>query len=286
MAYQANAVPVMIASPSDVTRYREVIRNELNRWNYVHSLETNTVLIPVGWETHSSPELGARPQELINNRLLKDCDLLIAVFWTRLGTPTGMADSGTVEEIEEHLKAKKPAMVYFSSEPVAPQSIDHDQYNALTAFLVKMRALGLVENFTDLNDFREKFNAQLQITMYQNEYLRDIVHRKKQIGDVNDVGSNTEKSFKRRVSVSSDAIELLKSASEDGQGQILKLAAIGGRMIQAGKMTYGEGSPREASRWEAALSELINEKLVESLGHKGQIYSVTHSGWKLVETLG
>ena len=282
MAYQANAVPVMIASPSDVTRYREVIRNELNRWNYVHSLETNTVLIPVGWETHSSPELGARPQELINNRLLQDCDLLVAVFWTRLGTPTGMADSGTVEEIAEHLKAKKPAMVYFSSEPVAPQSIDHDQYEALITFLVKMRALGLVENFTDVNDFREKFNAQLQITMYQNEYLRDIVHRKKQIGGVVDESAYTAK----RVSVSSDAIELLKSASEDGQGQILKLAAIGGRMIQAGKMTYGEGSARDASRWEAALNELIDKKLVESLGHKGQIYSVTHAGWKLVEALG
>jgi hypothetical protein len=27
-------------------------------------------------------------------------DILMGVFWTRLGTPTGKAPSGTVEEIE------------------------------------------------------------------------------------------------------------------------------------------------------------------------------------------
>ena len=44
--------------------------------------------MPVGWETHSSPDLGAPAQEQINERILEHCDLLIAVFWTRLGTPT------------------------------------------------------------------------------------------------------------------------------------------------------------------------------------------------------
>ena len=61
------------------------------------------MLEPVGWETHSVPELGDRPQAIINRQILRESDLLIAVFWTRIGTATGAHPSGTVEEIEEHL---------------------------------------------------------------------------------------------------------------------------------------------------------------------------------------
>jgi hypothetical protein len=50
---------------------------------------------------------------VINRQVLADCDLLVAIFWTRIGSPTGSALSGTVEEIEKHLKAEKPAMLYF-----------------------------------------------------------------------------------------------------------------------------------------------------------------------------
>ena len=109
MAYRAKVVKVMIASPGDVSAERQVIRNVIQEWNYTHSEDKNLVLMPVGWESHATPSMGERPQALINKQVLKSCDLLIAVFWTRLGTPTGKASSGTVEEIEEHLKAKKPA---------------------------------------------------------------------------------------------------------------------------------------------------------------------------------
>jgi hypothetical protein len=89
----------MIASPGDVAEERDVIRTVIHDWNDVNASISRLMLAAVGWETHSSPELGARPQELINSRLLKDCDLLVGVFWTRLGTPTGKSPSGTVEEL-------------------------------------------------------------------------------------------------------------------------------------------------------------------------------------------
>ena len=97
MAYNAKVLPIMIASPGDVLDARRLVRDLIHEWNYVHSLPNNIVLMPVAWETHTSPELSARPQELINERVLKDCDLLIGLFWTRLGTPTCKAASGSVE---------------------------------------------------------------------------------------------------------------------------------------------------------------------------------------------
>jgi len=118
VSYSPTVFEVMIASPSDVPQERLIAREVITEWNTIHAKDRQTVLMPIGWETHSTPGTGDRRQAIINGQLLKDADLLVAVFWTRLGSPTGVARSGTVEEIEEHLRAGKPAMIYFSSAPV------------------------------------------------------------------------------------------------------------------------------------------------------------------------
>jgi len=108
MSFSAQVFKVFIASPSDVAKERNIIRTVLNRWNEINTEKHQIVLYPVGWETHSTPEIGDHPQKIINKRILKDCDLLIGVFWTLFGTPTEEYDSGTEEEIEEHIKTGKP----------------------------------------------------------------------------------------------------------------------------------------------------------------------------------
>lgn len=103
MSYNAKVFNVMIASPGDVASERAIIRDVIYEWNAVHSLTRNIVLLPIGWESHSSPEMGASAQTIINNQVLDKCDLLIGVFWTRIGTATSEYSSGTVEEIEKHI---------------------------------------------------------------------------------------------------------------------------------------------------------------------------------------
>lgn len=60
--YTANVYNVMLASPSDVDEERQVARDIIWEWNYLHSQDKRIVLLPLGWETHSSPLLGDRPQ--------------------------------------------------------------------------------------------------------------------------------------------------------------------------------------------------------------------------------
>ena len=76
MAYQATVIPVMIASPGDVVEERELIRRVIHDWNDVNAESTHAILTAVGWDTHSSPEIGTRAQELINSRILKNCDFI------------------------------------------------------------------------------------------------------------------------------------------------------------------------------------------------------------------
>lgn len=102
MPYIATVLKVMIASPSDVRQERQAAHALIHEWNAIHSQSRGQVLLPLAWENNSAPALGSRPQDVINRQLTKDSDLRVAMFWTRLGTPTGVAASGTVEEIEEH----------------------------------------------------------------------------------------------------------------------------------------------------------------------------------------
>jgi hypothetical protein len=134
MAYDAKAVEIMIASPSDVAQERQIVREVVAEWNAIHSRARTVVLMPVSWETHSAPELSGRPQQMINDRVLAHADLLVGIFWTRVGTPTGKAISGSIEEIEEHRRHGKPVMLYFSNAPVVPDSIDQSQYEQLKQF--------------------------------------------------------------------------------------------------------------------------------------------------------
>lgn len=282
MAYRALVIPVMIASPGDVADERDIVRSVVHDWNDVNASASRVVLSPVGWETHSSPELGARPQELINSRLLKDCDLLVGVFWTRLGTPTGKAKSGTVEEIEEHVAAGKPAMIYFSSQPVAPQSIDANQFAELQAFKEKLKPLGLVESFDNPAQFREKFAKQLQLCLINNPYLQGLVNEQSATLYVE---MTEAEQGALELSLSDEARVLLKAASEKEDGTILKIAYMGGRVLQAGGKQFGGERGRESAKWENALNELIENDLVVARGYKDQVFELTHHGWSVADAL-
>lgn len=165
MAFQNTAFRVAIASPSDVPEERRILRQALHDWNAAHSMIRKIVLLPIGWDTDTFRLMGARAQEQINQQIILNADLLIAVFWTRLGSPTGRAASGTVEEIKEFRSADKPVMLYFSNAPVLETSVEPKQYKALRAFRKRCERSenGLVTTYESVVDLREKFSQQLAL---------------------------------------------------------------------------------------------------------------------------
>lgn len=64
------------------------------------------------------------------------------MFWTKIGTSTGAAESGTVEEIDQFVAEGKPALLYFSSRPIDPNKIDLKQHKKLRAFSRRGRTAG------------------------------------------------------------------------------------------------------------------------------------------------
>ncbi len=277
MSYSATVYKVMIASPSDVSAERSIIREVLSEWNVVNADIRKQVLLPVGWETHSVPEMGDRPQAIINKQILHDCDLLIGVFWTRIGTATGEYASGTVEEIEEHIKAERPAMLYFSSAPVMPDSVDSEQYRQLKEFRQSCQSRGLYEPYSDVQDFRSKFYRQLQLNINRDEYFKIE-------GAVNQEVILQETS--KAPSLSKEAAFLLKEAASDSSGQILFLTHLGGHVMQVkGKNLIEDGNERSRAIWEDALEELESGGQIAAANYKRNIFKVTRGGYELADRL-
>jgi hypothetical protein len=161
MAYDSRVYRILVASPSDVLEERDAAVRVMQDWNDLHSYNRHVVILPLRWETHAAPEYNVRPQDVINRSIVDDCDMLVGIFWTKLGTPTGEADSGTLEEIERVAKAGKAAMLYFSHVPVDPNRVDLKQMELVKSFRERILANALVETFGSSLDFRDKFANQL-----------------------------------------------------------------------------------------------------------------------------
>lgn len=277
MSYSANVYKVMTASPSDVAAERSIVREVLSEWNVVNADIRKQILLSVGWETHSVPEMGDRPQAIINKQILHGCDLLVGVFWTRIGTATGEYASGSVEEIEEHIKANKPVMLYFSSAPVMPDSVDPEQYRLLKDFRLSCQSRGLYESYSDVQDFQSKFYRQLQLKINRDEYFK--IEDALNLGEIFQETINTP-------SLSKEAAFLLKEAVSDPGGQILLLAHLGGHVMQVGeKNLIEDGNERSRAIWEGALEELERHSLIAAATYKRNIFKVTRSGYELADRL-
>lgn len=163
MSFEARVFRIAIASPSDVEEERAIAVKAIQDWNDLHSADRKAVLLPLRWETHTAPVMGTRPQETINREVIDRADLVVGIFWTRIGSPTGEHVSGTLEEIDRAGSSGKPVMLYFSRVAVDPSSIDLDQLASLRKYQSSSYPQGLVESYASAIEFRDKFARHLQM---------------------------------------------------------------------------------------------------------------------------
>lgn len=155
MSFKSQTYRVLIASPSDLAEERQAAAEAVNDWNAQHAVAEAVALLPVKWETHAKPQAGVRPQEAINSQLVRDSDILVGMFWTKIGTSTGVAESGTVEEIDQFVASGKPVLLYFSSRPIDPYKIDLKQHKKLRSFKDATYKNALIGGFSSVDELRQ-----------------------------------------------------------------------------------------------------------------------------------
>lgn len=246
MSFDAKVFKILIASPGDVGAEREAIAEVIAKWNSINAERQNIVLLPVGWETHSAPLLGNRAQGIINEQVVDGCDMLVGVFWTRLGSPTGVSESGTVEEVEWFIQHNKPVMLYFSGQQVDITSIDLKQLEALREFQKKMQKVGLTGAYRDIGDFKDQLLSQISINIQrimQNEPIP--VMTEKEVAEKNEAIKKIMKSGK----------VFMEDYEKDGQ--------VKSFLVKGDTKNIKEGLKNLGGRWNNTLKGWIFSKAKE-----------------------
>jgi len=128
------------------------------------------VLLPIKWETHSTPQLGVPAHTVINRQLLDDADIVIGIFGPRIGIPTEEYIGGTVDEIKKHVAAGKAAKVYFSEVPIVQKRVDPNQYGLVQRFREELNGSGLSATYQSMQQFRDDFEHHLALEMNHPRY--------------------------------------------------------------------------------------------------------------------
>ncbi|MDR2172532.1 MAG: DUF4062 domain-containing protein [Planctomycetaceae bacterium] len=293
LGFSARVYRVFIASPSDVKAEREHIQNVLSRWNTLHSQQAKKIFLPVCWENNSYPESGIHPQAAINKQVLKDADILIGVFWSRLGTATENYPSGTIEEYEEHIKSKKPAMLYFSKANVPQENFDSEQYNSLQQFKESCKTKSLYKEYENADKFSDLLSDDLTNMINKDSHFTTKKPRSttKKIRIVKKKYYYNNLPLKWTVLHSSPEIQLDDIAKE----MLIKTAEMNTVIIHSSMPNGVQIGPnkdyrhfaweqkKEIAKYEAVIESLKTNGLIKDRENKGQIFDITDKGYKWID---
>lgn len=158
---------VFVASPSDVSEERALLDTIIAELNRIWSGTLGVMLDVLKWEVNVRPAFASDPQAAINEQIPPDYDVLIAIFWGRIGTPTPRALSGSIEEFDrayERLMVTglPEILLYFKDTPIAPSKIDLDQLKGVQDFKQSLtKKGGLYWCFDDLPSFESSLRSHL-----------------------------------------------------------------------------------------------------------------------------
>ena len=165
----------VVASPSDVKRERDSLPAIFEEVNRDTAGPARLHLELSRWETDSYPGFDPQgPQGLIDPILnIEDCDLLIGIFWSKMGTPTPSGPTGTEHEfgtaLESRRRNQRPQiMTYFCERPPSAKA-DKNESARVRAFRDKFPREGLHWPYTSVRDFQKLVAAHLR------SYLRDQI---------------------------------------------------------------------------------------------------------------
>jgi hypothetical protein len=176
-----DVVRTFLASPGDVQPEREVVSRVVSELNLIWSDFLGLQLELLTWETHAVPGAGAYSQAVINEVVGDDYEIFIGIMWSRFGTATPVAESGTEEEFERaYARFVQDAssvhiMMYFKSEEA--RKADKAQVAKVNEFRKRIGEHGVLYwMFHDTEAFHDSLRMHLSRKMQHFASLRELGH--------------------------------------------------------------------------------------------------------------
>lgn len=160
----------LIASPSDTAQEREMCDKVFSEINKGIGVAYNFTLESLKFEKDIYPALGEDAQDVINKQIDGKYDLFIGIMFTRFGSKTKRADSGTEEEFNNAFKLAKEnkkkdfeIMFYFNEAP-RPANADLKQLKKVEQFRKKVVSTkGLYWTYNGISDFERILRNHLHL---------------------------------------------------------------------------------------------------------------------------
>lgn len=152
---------ILLSCPSDMDSERKVIQQAVQKVNEQEASFKNIYFDIKHWSKDVLFSYGV-PQQIINEELVYPSDLIIALFGTKLGTPTERYASGTIEEIEKMIEMNKQVFVCFSEKDI----ILHGNADAAT-----------LQEMIKVQEFKKNYNGLYITYKSDNELIDKIEHQ-------------------------------------------------------------------------------------------------------------
>lgn len=269
--FAANTYRIMIGCPGDIKEEIGIAMRVINHWTTLHAEQHSTVLLPIHWATSAYPEHGAHPQTLLNGQLASKSDMLIGIFGAKVGTPTDKAQSGTIEEIEEHVKSGKPVMLFFRRQNDIANT-PASEIEKLQAFKSSIKNRDFYREYDTPSTFEATFTDALELFL-ANNWLSEPKPK-----DVS----------KGSIELSEEEIEVLKTwvASDEPDAHFANY--MGGTVFVLGSMSYDVTEGRELVQWREFFNKLERAGFIEQYRTNRQgnpVYQLRTSAFNYIDNL-
>lgn len=221
-------------------------RAVINRWTSFHAEQNGIVLIPINWETHSYPEHGAHPQKILDSQLAGKSDMLVAIFGAKVGTPTDTSLSGTIEEIEEHIKAGKPIMLFFRKYNDLSKT-SSEELAKLESFKSSIKSQGLYREYDTEKDFEKAFSDALTLFLTDHWLKESIPTTSKETS----------------VKFTEEEIEILKSWTASNNPEAHSIRYMDGTSYIIGDLQFDVQEARSLVKWNDFFDRLEQVGFIE-----------------------
>jgi hypothetical protein len=209
-------VKVAFCAPTDVSEELTIAREIVDEWNVNHGENCNLLVKLVNWQSDSRPGLG-RAQGIINQDVIDCADIVVGIFWTRFGSPTGVAESGTEEEIRRAIKFKRKLLVYFSTRPTHLAVLAH-QISRIEKFKQEFQGEGFYWQYGSLETFKSDLRRHL--AKYLNEWPKaqslNQPKRKSKPSKISQVGNKNFAQNWENVNIGSATFKVPKKSLPKG----------------------------------------------------------------------
>jgi hypothetical protein len=168
---------IFIASPGDALEERATAEQVVRSLSRSSESQGGPSVEPVLWEMDAAPGVGRPQQRVLDHVQLEAVEVFVGIFRSRLGTPTGRAASGTVEEFDLAYSSweqrSSPEILIYFFEGQQPEHVDRQQLDRLGRFRQSLEGRLLSWTYESTEGFSKLLSRHLDLVVIGP---RDLFH--------------------------------------------------------------------------------------------------------------